>query len=884
MSPVVHPSPAEHLTTRAERRHDVDALRVILFGLLIWLHYVTLCTWTQEPTPVYENRTAMTVISVMHQWRLAALFVISGIGTAFAFRRRTWQAYLNERLVRLLVPLLFATYVLLGGFVDPVETASRFFEVFPGIGRMPYGHLWFIYNLLIYSVVLIPLFAYVRRNPDGRLMNGLRALLSMPFGVGLILVPPLLYGLSNVFFKPWVAGEVGMWWEFPRYFLYFAVGFLLISAREEYFAALERTRYSLVALTVVMTIVYLGSQSIFGVPDLAIGGWVKQGHPAFSTRATVGIFALELHAWVSCLFIFSWAAKLLNRPNRIFAYLNQSVYCSYIVHISMAIMAAAIVFRFRLGYASGLMLGLVIQTLFCLALFEVAKRSRLGRILFGIKSPIAAKETTVAWQQRFASMLSAVVLCCLILAMITLGWQLGKKHFIVPSTSKRQPADAMTSRRQEALLAVGDQRPAISHSDWPMYNHRVKGWRFNHGEQTLTQENAGSLELKWRFPSAASGIQIGVVHATPSVVNSHVYFGTATEPAFYKLKPDGSIAWVYRIDSRTTDANALPAGGPNLINGENGVMTSALVTDDAVYFGNSVGVLFSLDRITGEEPQRFPEPIELTDDYGTHRYTHGPSTSLVWSTPSYDEATGTIFFGTDVNNSPRIPTDDNPRIDSEVSAAVIAVDVKTGNKKWVCQLHKGDVFNHTMAGYDSKTDTYKDCSVGDTQKVYSIQVGDDQKAVVGGGCKNGCFHVIDASVGEIIAKTPMREGKPSYPLGPDPRMIALPSVMGGIQTGCAFNGESIFTNGIDWATLNTRSPLSPEGGRVVSLDADLVGERWRHERPRIDVPGYTGGDPVGAGVALRGGIAAFTTTITEQLVVLDAASGKTLNEINVGTV
>ena len=191
-----------------------------------------------------------------------------------------------------------------------------------------------------------------------------------------------------------------------------------------------------------------------------------------------------------------------------------------------------------------------------------------------------------------------------------------------------------------------------------------------------------------------------------------------------------------------------------------------------------------------------------------------------------------------------------------------------------------------MSGYDSTTGTYKDCSVGDTPKVYSIQVGDDQKAVVGVGCKNGCFYVIDASAGDIIAKTPMYEGKPTYPLKPkpDPRMIALPSVIGGIQTGCAFDGESIFTNGIDWVTLNTRSPLSPEGGRVVSLDADLAGERWRHERPRIDVPGYTGGDPVGAGIALAGGIAAFTTTITEQLVILDAASGKTLYEVNIGTV
>ena len=403
-----HGLAAAQLTSQTERRHDVDALRVILFGLLIWLHYVTLCTWTQEPVSLYANKTAMMIISVMHQWRLAALFVISGMGTAFAFGRRTWPTYLSERVVRLLVPLLFATYVLLGGFVDPGDTTARLLEIFPGIDRMPYGHLWFIYNLLIYSVALTPLFVQVRRNPDGRLVQGLRALLRMPLGLGLLLAPPLLFGFSNVLFKPWIPGEVGMWWEFPRYFLYFAVGYLLISARDEYFWALERMRFPLVVLTIVMTFVYLRSEWVFGVPDLAIGGWARQGHPAFSLSVAAAAYTLELHAWVWCLFIFAWAARMLNRPNCWVAYLNQAVYCSYIIHITMAIVAAAIVYRFQLGYTPGLALGLVIQTALCLAFFEVAKRSRIGQVLFGIKMPPVhpPKEAASAWRRRSGNVLS----------------------------------------------------------------------------------------------------------------------------------------------------------------------------------------------------------------------------------------------------------------------------------------------------------------------------------------------------------------------------------------------------------------------------------------------------------------------------------------------
>ena len=73
-----------------ERRHDVDWLRVILFGLLIWFHFVVFYPYQPEgllALPYYF------IVSVMHQWRLAALFVISGMGTAFALRRRTWKQY-----------------------------------------------------------------------------------------------------------------------------------------------------------------------------------------------------------------------------------------------------------------------------------------------------------------------------------------------------------------------------------------------------------------------------------------------------------------------------------------------------------------------------------------------------------------------------------------------------------------------------------------------------------------------------------------------------------------------------------------------------------------------------------------------------------------------
>ena len=510
--------------------------------------------------------------------------------------------------------------------------------------------------------------------------------------------------------------------------------------------------------------------------------------------------------------------------------------------------------------------------------------------------------------------------------------------------------------------ATPDQVPPITAADWPSYNHDVRGWRYNSVEKSLSARNASELEEKWRFPATGSTEKVGVIHATPVVVNGYVYFGTATFPAFYKLKPNGSLAWVYRPKTGHASTTPLPEGGRNLIDVENGILASALITNTSVFFGDSAGVFYSLDRLTGkqrwsvdtradgfpdnhpinifngsailadgkvivggggyehpypldpnypcctgrgfvvafdpsdgkvvwkydvgEKPEKFDEPVVIEDGNGKHVFKYGPSTSSVWSTPSYDAETGTIFFGSDVNNSPRKPSKDAPRYDTKYSAAVIAVDVETGREKWVTQLNEGDIFNHSMSGYDSKTGRYKDCSVGDTPKVYSIKVDGQSAKVVGVGCKNGGFYVLRASDGKLIGNTPVFEGQPKYPLDPhpDPRMIALPSLIGGIQTGCATNGKNVFTNGIDWLRLNTKQPGTPEGGRVVSFSGNLARENWRHERPIIRSPLYTGGDPVAAGVALGGGIACFTPTVSEQLVVLDAATGKTLKEVHVGTV
>ena len=370
------------------RRHDIDWLRVILFGLLIWFHYAVFSLGTlegEDSSMEMFNLSLFFIIGVMHQWRLAALFVISGMGTAFAFRRRTWGVYVKERFSRLGIPLLFGTYILFFGIFDPLGTTARLFELFPGQEDMPYAHLWFIYNLLIYSVLLTPLFSHVRHNPDGKIIQMTRSLLNVRHGFGLLLLPPLVLSLSNVLFKPWGFGEVGMWWEFPRYMLYFLFGYLMIAAKEDYFPAIDRIRIPVTFITPVLALIWFISGEIFVTPHIYEGGWVAEGYNAFALEPTIAALIQSFHAWFWCLFIFSWASKLLNKPSKWLAYLNEAVYPTYIVHMHLTFLPIALFALIGLGYYISMIIGTIVVFVGVMICFEIARRASLFRPLFGIK-------------------------------------------------------------------------------------------------------------------------------------------------------------------------------------------------------------------------------------------------------------------------------------------------------------------------------------------------------------------------------------------------------------------------------------------------------------------------------------------------------------------
>jgi hypothetical protein len=411
------------------RRYDIDWLRVILFALLIPFHVAIGVYWNlygenvnpdldgiNERWEIAEEGNDYTTDSVnlpsmllhwMHQWRLAGLFMISGMGTAFAFRNRTWKTFLVERTKRLLVPMFFGAWTM--GFIGSVLTENGNLTIWafligiiwrslifwvPFIGKLiALGHLWFLWNLFQYSLFMIPIFTIVKNNPDGKIARFIRSFFTMPGGIGIFFLLPFFLVFMEILFKPWFPGYIGIGYEWFWFFGFFAFGYMCINAKDEYYEFIETRRIMITLLTVIWTIAFVWirlEQHKSGIPYID-GGWLKKD--IIHNKMTIlGCVIHSFHAWFWCLTIFSWGAHLLNKPSKNLTYMNQGVYPFYIVHMPLTFAGLILAGNLGLKGIPAVILATIFVGLTCWIFFECVKQTRVTRFLFGIKEASNCKD------------------------------------------------------------------------------------------------------------------------------------------------------------------------------------------------------------------------------------------------------------------------------------------------------------------------------------------------------------------------------------------------------------------------------------------------------------------------------------------------------------
>ena len=370
--------------TEKIRRYDLDWLRVIVFGLLIFYHvgmFFVPWGWHIKNNVIYEElRWPMLFVN---QWRLSILFVISGMGTCFALSFRTGKQFALERIKRLWLPLAFGMVMIIppqvylerlvngaftGSYLEFFTTAA-FAGIYPS-GNFSWHHLWFLPYLLIYSLLLIPIFLYLRSHPEASLLKWLRKTVNRPYGLYLFIIP--LYfteALLEPFF-PVTHALVGDWFAFFNYLILFLYGFLLISVQGNFWKAVERIRPRALAIGIIA---FTGLLLIWQLQDNIYVHFVE---------ALIKV----INTWSWILVLFAYSAKFLNRKSALLSYCNTAVYPFYILHQTITIILGYYLLHSTLGFWPKFLIMSIGTFLFSWVAYEfVIRRVSWLRPLFGLK-------------------------------------------------------------------------------------------------------------------------------------------------------------------------------------------------------------------------------------------------------------------------------------------------------------------------------------------------------------------------------------------------------------------------------------------------------------------------------------------------------------------
>jgi len=363
----------------------MDWLRVIVFALLIFYHvgmFFVPWGWHIKNNVIYDWLTIP--MWFLNQWRLPILFIISGMGTYYALRKRSGKQFVLERIKRLLLPLVFGMLVIVPPQVYIERLANNQFtgsyfsfwpsQAFVGVypeGNLSWHHLWFLPYLLLFSLILIPLFLYLKNNPENRFIKWLSNIAKHPVKLYLFIIP--LYfteALVEPFF-PVTHALIGDWFAITNFSIMFFFGFLLITVKDIFWVTVETYRKGFLIAGIILFLV------MFTLVNITEDSTIRHFSEALLKVA-------NLWSWI--LALFGFASKYLNRKSNLLSYCNQAVYPFYILHQTITIILAYYLMDLELSLAiKGSILVIGTFGISWLLYEFLIRRIKFMRPLFGLK-------------------------------------------------------------------------------------------------------------------------------------------------------------------------------------------------------------------------------------------------------------------------------------------------------------------------------------------------------------------------------------------------------------------------------------------------------------------------------------------------------------------
>lgn len=353
---------------------------MIAFDLLILYHVgMFFVPWPWHIKNSSTSEGFVVPMMFLNQWRLPLLFVISGMGTCYALSYKTGQIFLKDRFLRLIIPLIFGMLILVPPqvYVERLSqgiTYQSYFDFYTHLfdgtypkGNLSWHHLWFIFYLFFYTLLLTPVFIYIRNNSNHRFIKLLKNSLQkypftiLLFPIPLIIVESILYPIYGYTLSFWRD-----WYTLSFYGILFLYGFILVSIKDAFWNLLEKHKFFFFIMALILT------------PTFFV---------LLSTNNQALIYIVRLYnLWVWILLLLGYSAKYLNKPSALLTYRNEAVYPFYILHHTVLLILGFYIANLNLSISLKFLI-LVIGTFGIVWLIYelLIRRYKVFRFLFGMK-------------------------------------------------------------------------------------------------------------------------------------------------------------------------------------------------------------------------------------------------------------------------------------------------------------------------------------------------------------------------------------------------------------------------------------------------------------------------------------------------------------------
>jgi len=386
------------------RRYDLDWLRIIAFGLLIFYHIgMFYVSWDFHVKSVHAGPFIEPIMKLVNPWRMSVLFIISGIALRYAIDTSPTGRFLWRRFWRLFLPLAFGIHVIVAPqswleLLEKGETTESFWSFYMtylasnsdySIIVPTWNHLWYLAYLIVYTFILAGIYALMStinskpKPPPKEPRKISPKENSVWLFMAVAIIPIIIFTLHENWLEdifPSTHALVDDWGNHALYFPFILLAFLTAKSAHVWHI-IDRlfvpSCLTVIALAAWQFFVWsLSAEDLSAIPYIEI--W-----------ALLHIMVEPIYAWACILAAFGLTRRLANRSSPALSYMTEAIFAWYILHQTFIVMAGFWLTRQDISAPIEFALITIITIAGCGLTHEfIIRRTPILRPLFGLKRQV----------------------------------------------------------------------------------------------------------------------------------------------------------------------------------------------------------------------------------------------------------------------------------------------------------------------------------------------------------------------------------------------------------------------------------------------------------------------------------------------------------------